>query len=31
MCARIVVPDLLAGLYLASEFDNTIVDGEVVE
>jgi len=31
MCARIVVPDLLAGLYLASEFDSTIADGEVSE
>jgi hypothetical protein len=29
MCARIVVPDLLAGLYLASEFDTTIIDGDV--
>ena len=31
MCARIVVPDLLAGLYLVSEFDSTVVDGGVVE
>jgi hypothetical protein len=31
MCARIVVPDLLAGLYLASEFDGTVIDGEVAE
>jgi hypothetical protein len=26
-----VVPDLLAGLYLASEFDGTVIDGEVAE
>lgn len=29
-CARIVVPDLLAGLYLASELGSEIADGEVV-
>ena len=29
-CARIVVPDLLAGLYLASEL-NDIIDGEIVK